>query len=100
MGVICFDSEPDKWLGFQRGRDGGLGSDDRFQWTIDTFLDGRTGYFFEMNPSGLMADALQGAANASNRQWDGIWNARARRKIRLRDQRQYDWRLCPGRVAG
>jgi hypothetical protein len=79
MGVICFDSEPDKWLGFQRGRDGGLGSDDRFQWTIDTFLDGRTGYFFEMNPSGLMADALQGSANANNRQWDGIWNARARR---------------------
>ena len=79
MGVTCFDSEPDKWLGFQRGRDGGLGSDDRFQWTIDTFLDGRTGYFFEMNPSGLMADALQGAANASNRKWDGIWNARARR---------------------
>jgi hypothetical protein len=78
MGVICFDSEPDKWLGFQRGRDGGLGSDDRFQWTIDTFLDGRTGYFFEMNPSGLMADALQGSAN-NNRQWDGIWNARARR---------------------
>ncbi len=78
MGVTCFDSEPDKWLGFQRGRDGGLGSDDRFQWTIDTFLDGRTGYFFEMNPSGLMADALQGAAN-NNRQWDGIWNARARR---------------------
>ena len=79
MGVTCFDSEPDKWLGFQRGRDGGLGSDDRFQWTIDTFLDGRTGYFFEMNPSGLMADALQGSANANNRQWDGIWNARARR---------------------
>jgi hypothetical protein len=79
MGVICFDSEPDKWLGFQRGRDGGLGSDDRFQWTIDTFLDGRTGYFFEMNPSGLMADALQGSANNNNRQWDGIWNARARR---------------------
>ena len=78
MGVTCFDSEPDKWLGFQRGRDGGLGSDDRFMWTIDTFLDGRTGYFFEMNPSGLMADALQGSAN-NNRQWDGIWNARARR---------------------
>ena len=79
MGVTCFDSEPDKWLGFQLGRDGGLGSDDRFQWTIDTFLDGRTGYFFEMNPSGLMADALQGANNTSNRQWDGIWNARVHR---------------------
>ena len=47
-------------------------------WIIDTFLDGRTGYFFEMNPSGLMADALLGV-NGQNRQWDGIWNARARR---------------------
>jgi hypothetical protein len=47
-------------------------------WTIDTFLDGRTGYFFEMNPSGLMADALLGV-NGENREWDGIWNARARR---------------------
>ena len=79
MGVNCYDSEPDKWIGFQRGRDGGLGSDDRFMWTIDTFLDGRTAYFFEMNPSGLMADALQGSADVSNRQWDGIWNARVNR---------------------
>ena len=47
-------------------------------WTIDTFLDGRTGYFFEMNPSGLMADALMGL-NGDNRQWDGIWNARVLR---------------------
>ena len=66
MGVTCYDSEPDKWLGYQRRRDEGLGSDDRFMWMIDTFLDGRTGYFFEMNPSGLMADALQGA-NGQNR---------------------------------
>jgi hypothetical protein len=79
MGVTCFDSEPDKWIGFQRGRDNGLGSDDRFMWTIDTFLDGRTAYFFEMNPSGLMADALQGSADVNNRQWDGIWNARVHR---------------------
>jgi hypothetical protein len=79
MGVTCYDSEPDKWLGFQRGRDGFLGSDDRLMWTIDTFLDGRTAYFFEMNPSGLMADALQGSADVSNRQWDGIWNARVNR---------------------
>jgi hypothetical protein len=75
IGVTAFDSEPDKWLGFQRRRDEGLGGDDRFMWVIDTFLDGRTGYFFEMNPSGLMADALMGT-NGQNREWDGIWNAR------------------------
>jgi hypothetical protein len=77
MGVTCYDSEPDKWLGFQRRRDEFLGSDDRFMWTIDTFLDERSGYFFEMNPSGLMADSLFGI-NGDNRAWDGIWNARVR----------------------
>lgn len=77
LGVICHDSEPTKWLGYQRRRDEFLQSDDRFQWTIDTFLDGRSGYFFEMNPSGLMGDALFGV-NGSNRQWDGIWDARVR----------------------
>jgi hypothetical protein len=75
MGVTAFDSDPDGWLGFQRRRDEFLGSDDRFMWTIDTFLDARSGYFFEMNPSGLMADSLFGV-NGDNRAWDGIWNAR------------------------
>ena len=75
MGVRAFDSQPDLWLGYQRRRDEFLSSDDRFMWTIDTFLDARSGYFFEMNPAGLMADALFGV-NGQNRQWDGIWNAR------------------------
>ena len=78
LGVVCFDSEPDAWLGWQLRRDERLNSDDAFMWTIDTFLDGRSGYFFEMNPSGLMADALMGV-NGENREWDGIWNARAQR---------------------
>jgi hypothetical protein len=77
IGVTAFDSEPDKWLGFQRRRDEFLSSDDRFMWRIDTFLDERSGYFFEMNPSGLMADAVFGI-NGMNRAWDGIWNARVK----------------------
>ncbi len=78
MGVTCFDSEPDKLIANQMARDGNMGGDDGFQWVFDTFLDGRTGYFFEMNPRGAMGDALQGADFSSrNRQWDGIWNARA-----------------------
>jgi Domain of unknown function (DUF5916) len=78
IGVTCFDSEPDKLIANQMARDGNMGGDDEFQWVFDTFLDGRTGYFFEMNPRGAMGDALQGADFSSrNRQWDGIWNARA-----------------------
>jgi uncharacterized protein DUF5916 len=78
MGVTCFDSEPEKLIANQMARDGNLFGDDQFQWVFDTFLDGRTGYFFEMNPRGAMGDALQGADFSSrNRQWDGIWDARA-----------------------
>ena len=78
IGVTCYDAEPTRWLGYERRRDQFLSSDDRFMWTIDTFLDTRSGYFFEMNPSGLMADSVFGT-NGDNRAWDGIWNARVRR---------------------
>ncbi len=79
MGVICFDSEPDKLLGNTMKRDEYLQADDRFMWVIDTFLDARTGYFFEMNPSGLMADSLMGTGGSNERAWDGIWDARVLR---------------------
>ena len=75
MGVTCFDSEPDGWIGYQRRRDEFLQSDDRFMWNIDTFNNQQSSYFFEMNPSGLMGDALRGTG-FNNRQWDGIWNAK------------------------
>jgi Domain of unknown function (DUF5916) len=78
MGVTAYDSEPDEWLGYHRRRDDFLQSDDRFMWNIDTFNNQQTGYFFEMNPSGLMGDAVRGA-NFNNRQWDGIWTGKAHR---------------------
>ena len=79
LGVICHDSEGrDHLTRYQKRRDEYLSQDDKIQWTIDTFLDGQTGYFFETNPSGAMADALMGI-NGQNRQWDGIWNERVQR---------------------
>ena len=79
MGVICFDSEPDKLLGYQRRRDEFLSADDRFMWVLDTYLDARSGYYFEVNPSGLMGDSLMGSSGQNSRQWDGIWTAKVRR---------------------
>lgn len=78
MGVTCFDSEPGKWLGYQRRRDEFLQADDRFMWNIDTYQNAQYAYFFEMNPSGLMGDALRGPG-FQNRAWDGIWNAKVER---------------------
>ena len=79
MGVTCLDSEPHLMLGNTMKRDEFLSSDDRFMWVFDTFLDARSGYFFEMNPSGLMADSLLGTGGSNERSWDGIWNAKVRR---------------------
>ena len=86
LGVICYDSEPDRLLGNQMQRDQPFSADDRFMFTIDPFLDGRTGYFFEINPSGAMGDGLitsptggRGFGGAMEKSWDGIWLARVRR---------------------
>ncbi len=90
MGVICYDSEPDELIGNTMQRDGTLSADDRFQWTFDPYLDGRSGYFFEINPSGAMGDSLLSAGDTTisrgnvgggggvgdARAWDGIWLAK------------------------
>jgi hypothetical protein len=57
IGAIIYD-DPAGVLAFQRERDAGLNTDDRFMWILDTFRDGRTGYFFEINAAGLMGDGI------------------------------------------
>ena len=81
IGVMCFDSERQRIMGNQMQRDQSLGADDRFMVAIDTYSDGRSGYYFEINPSGAMGDGLvlAGSGTQVNRSWDGIWNARVDR---------------------
>ena len=64
IGAMIFD-QPDSILAYQKRRDAGLGTDDRFMWILDTFQDGRTGYFFEINAAGLMGDGLLGGVGIS-----------------------------------
>ena len=89
LGVVLRDSEPERILGNQMQRDQSFAADDRFMWTIDSFLDGRSGYYFEINPSGAMGDGLVDPAlrpagrdylgSGINRSWDGVWLARVGR---------------------
>jgi hypothetical protein len=87
LGIVLHDSEPERILGNQMQRDQSFGADDRFMWTIDSFLDGRSGYYFEINPSGAMGDGLVDPSQGGdsdlgmeiNKSWDGIWLARVRR---------------------
>ena len=81
VGALLRDGDPDGIVGHQRRRDQDLASDDRFMVVLDTFLDGRTAYYFETNPAGLMGDGLvrnTGYA-AVDKAWDGVWEARAAR---------------------
>lgn len=81
--AAMFYDDPEGILAYQRQRDAGLGTDDRFMWILDTFLDGRTGYFFEINPAGLMGDGIisggGGRGGGVGKAWDGIWEARTAR---------------------
>ena len=82
MGIICFDSEPDAVRGNTMQRDAALSADDRFMWAFDTSLDGRSGYFFEVNPNGAMGDGtllMSVNTGSTERAWDGIWNARVQK---------------------
>jgi len=82
IGAMFWDSDPSGILAHQLERNAGLGTDDRFMWILDTFGDGRTGYFFEINPAGLMGDGLIGGGGGGgaglNKRWDGIWEVRTR----------------------
>ncbi|MDX1495374.1 MAG: DUF5916 domain-containing protein, partial [Longimicrobiales bacterium] len=83
IGAMLYD-DPSGILAFQRERDAFLSTDDRFMWILDTFRDGRTGYFFEINAAGMMGDAVLtgggggfgGGMGGGGRAWDGIWEAR------------------------
>ena len=75
IGAIFYDSKPDGIKAFKMRKDAPLNTDDRFMWILDTYLDGRNAYFFEINPRGLMGDGLLtiGQGRSLNKDWDGIW---------------------------
>ena len=75
IGAILYDSQPEGIKAFKMRKDAPLNTDDRFMWILDTYLDGRNAYFFEINPRGLMGDGLLtiGQGRTLNKDWDGIW---------------------------
>lgn len=80
IGVVCDDPDPAGIVSFTKQRDGALGSEDNVSIVIDPFLDGRSGYLFQVNPSGARYDALINAGGAdANSNWDGIWDAATHR---------------------
>ncbi|HXG91412.1 MAG TPA: DUF5916 domain-containing protein [Blastocatellia bacterium] len=79
IGVVCFDSEPQRIIGTQMARDADLGADDRIEILIDTFRDRRNAFYFSTNPLGALVDGLIIENGNLNREWDAIWDVRTHR---------------------
>jgi hypothetical protein len=80
IGIMCFDSAPDRIVSHTMQRDAELRRGDHIKLVFDTFMNGRTGYVFALNPNGARYDALiEKEGERENKQWDGIWEAAVHR---------------------
>jgi len=80
FGILCYDKSPDRVVSFTMKRDARMRGEDHIKIVLDTFMDGRTGYVFAVNPDGARYDALiEREGGGENEQWDGIWEAAASR---------------------
>ena len=79
IGVMCFDSEPNKVLGSQMGREASLNPDDRLMILLDTFRDQSNAFYFSTNPAGALVDGLIFANGETNEDWNAIWIVRTKR---------------------
>ena len=52
VGVRADDPNPDGIVSFARERDNSLHNEDHIKIVLDTYLDGRSGYVFAVNPIG------------------------------------------------
>jgi hypothetical protein len=78
VGIKCFD-DPKKITAKEMARDVSLGNDDRIQVILDTYLDHRNGYWFQIGPRGSIGDATISENGAVfNKEWDGLWEGKAR----------------------
>jgi hypothetical protein len=108
IGVICFDSEPDRIVDTQSQRDGNLDDSDSILIVLDTYHDRQSGFLFGTNPAGIQYDAQilnegvsggeaagsggagrsatstaqRGNAAAFNLNWDTTWRVQSSRTER------------------
>lgn len=79
VAAKMWDSEPERVTAniLRQGEE--LNDDDAFAVILDTFLDRRTGYWFELNPNGVRRQAIFENVRERNFDWRGIWAGKAHR---------------------
>ncbi|MDX1284863.1 MAG: DUF5916 domain-containing protein, partial [Draconibacterium sp.] len=78
FGIKCW-AAPEDVTAKEMARDVSLRYDDRIQIIIDTYLDKRNAYWFQLSPRGSIGDAIVSENGAAfNKQWDGLWTGKAK----------------------
>ncbi len=74
----CYGN-PEKITAKELARDVSLRYDDRVQVILDTYLDRRNAYWFQVGPRGSIGDAIVSENGAAfNKAWDGLWTGKAK----------------------
>ncbi len=79
FGFRCTDPQPANIAVHTLQRDGSIRGDDSVALVLDTFADQRRGYYFRINTAGARQDGLITGPEDASLDWDGIWDAAARR---------------------
>ena len=78
VGVIAWDSAPDRIVAKEMRRDGAIEADDSITIVLDTYLDHRNAFYFAFNPNGARKDALiVDEGQKINLDWNGVWDVKA-----------------------
>lgn len=78
LAARLLDSDPQGIVSRQLVQGGNFNSDDAFEFVLDTFNSGRTGYSFQVNPNGIRRDGVFESPNEVNQDWAGIWQVESR----------------------
>jgi len=78
LGARLYDSEPAGISARQLVQGQEMDFDDAFEFILDTFNNGRTGYHFQVNPNGIRREGVYENPNTLNRDWTGIWKVESK----------------------
>lgn len=78
LAARLHDSEPDGIISRQLVQGGNFNSDDAFEFVLDTFNSGRTGYSFQVNPNGIRREGMYENPSEINQDWSGIWQVESK----------------------
>lgn len=87
IGVVAYDTEPDKIIATDSRRDSSLDDTDSFRVLIDGLMDRQNGYVFGTNPASVEFDGqvnregagqfIPGGDGGFNKNWDAPWQVRS-----------------------